>query len=626
MSWETYAKYPIVFLAGFLATLILTPLWMRIAPALGYLDQPGGRKIHRNPVPRGGGIALFLGFQLVCAVVFLYPWKPFAGQISDSWWLPFLLVSSFVVLLGLIDDRFNVKPFVKLGGQTGIAIGAYVIGLRVQNVLGLGLPMWADLVITVLWFVVLMNAFNLIDGIDGLASGIALIASMGIGISMVFRSEPGDTLLFIGFAGVCLGFLRHNFYPASVFLGDTGSLFIGFTIAALSLSTNSKGTALAGIGVPLLAVGVPLFDTLLAVWRRSMRRILNGENNHVQIQHADADHLHHRLLNRVSEQSRVAYMLYGFTLFLTLAGMAASIFRDRALGILTLTVLIAAYTIVRHLAWIELRASGRVILRGLSRPIRRNRTLLYYIVVDLIILNAGYVMAVTLVDLHEQFTEKALKNAWLSGAPFSVFLPFLGLLLFRAYSRVWYLARVSEYLSAGFAVLLGVIMACGINLVAHGDTTNTLSVVLTYIIYAGIAAPAVVTSRAAVRLVQDLMTWRGKIIGAGASLPRVLVCGAGYQTTLFLRQHSFYPHDKAMDMDVIGLVSDDEAIRGHFVHGIRVLGSPEEVPALVASHQIDTVYLVEPLKAEAESALLASLKDLAVKIIRWETQEKTVQA
>ena len=275
MSLEAILKYPAIFLAGMLAALVLTPVWRRFAPRGGFMDRPGGRKVHLRPVPRGGGAAVFVGFHVACAVVFLFPWKPFAGQLSIDWWFRFLPLSAGVVSLGLLDDRFDLKPLVKLLGQVALGAAAYALGFRLQNLFGFSLPGWVDAAATVFWFVALMHAFNLIDGVDGLATGIALIAAGGIGLSLVFRGSPGDVLLFLGFAGACLGFLRYNFYPASVFLGDAGSLFLGFTLAALSISTNSKASFMAGLGVPMLAVGVPLFDTLLAVWRRSMRRILN---------------------------------------------------------------------------------------------------------------------------------------------------------------------------------------------------------------------------------------------------------------------------------------------------------------------------------------------------------------
>jgi UDP-GlcNAc:undecaprenyl-phosphate/decaprenyl-phosphate GlcNAc-1-phosphate transferase len=402
MTYEAILKYPAVFIAGLLAALVVTPLWRRIAPRLGFLDRPGVRKIHRQVVPQGGGLALFIGFHAACAVVFLVPWKPFAGQLSIDWWFRFLPLSAGVVALGLLDDRFDLKPLIKLAGQILLAAAAYALDIRLQNILGLTMPGWVDFVATVVWFVALMNAFNLIDGLDGLATGIALIAATGIGLSLVFRGQPGDVLLFMGFAGACLGFLRYNYYPANVFLGDTGSLFLGFTLAALSISTNSKASFMAGIGVPLLAVGVPLFDTLLAVWRRSMRRMLHrdaGDEPAPGIQQADADHLHHRLLRKGHGQNQVAWLLYAATFALVIVGLLASAFRDRALGILALAFLLAAYTVVRHLADIELRESGQVVLQGLSRPVRRNRTLIFYIAGDLLILNLALLAGRLLLDL-----------------------------------------------------------------------------------------------------------------------------------------------------------------------------------------------------------------------------------
>ena len=627
MSFEAILKYPAIFLAGMLAALVLTPFWRRLAPRWGFMDRPGDRKVHRQPVPRGGGLAVFIGFHVACAVVFLFPWKPFAGQLSIDWWFRFLPLSAGVVALGLLDDRFNLKPTAKLLGQIALGAAAYALGFRLQNLFGFPLPGWVDAAATVFWFVALMNAFNLIDGADGLATGIALIAAGGIGLSLVFRGAPGDVLLFWGFAGACLGFLRYNFVPASVFLGDAGSLFLGFTLAALSISTNSKASFLAGLGVPMLAVGVPLFDVVLAVWRRSMRRILNhasGQAAGAGIENADADHLHHRLLRRGFGQGQVAGFLYAATLLLVVVGLLASAFNDRALGILVLAFLLAAYTVVRHLAGIELHESGQVVLQGLARPVRRNRTLLFYLVGDLLILNLVLLAGHALLDLQDGVLDVSLKAAWLGSAPMDLFIPFAVLLLFRSYSRVWYLARVSEYASTGLAVALGYAIAGGLHLLVARSRGEVLSLVLYYLLLAGLAAPAVVLTRAALRVVQDLMQWRTRGPGPDGVVPaRALVCGAGYRTTLFLRQISFRAQDRA-PVDVVGLVSADAAITGHAVHGIRVVGTCRELPALVVRHRIDVVYLVEAVADADIAGLRRMLKDVPVRLVRWDIVETDV--
>lgn len=626
MSLEAILKYPAVFLAGMLAALLLTPLWRRLAAAWGFMDRPDPRKIHRTPVPRGGGLTVFIGFHMACAVVFLVPWKPFAGQLSIDWWFRFLPLSAGVVLLGLLDDRLNLKPMVKLAGQVVLGAAAFRAGIHLQNILGFAFPEWVDALATVIWFVALMNAFNLIDGVDGLATGIALIAATGIGLSLVFRGAPGDVLLFMGLAGACLGFLRYNFYPASVFLGDTGSLFLGFTLAALSISTNSKASFMAGIGVPMLAAGVPLFDTLLAVWRRSMRRVLSrasGQGPGPGLDTADADHLHHRLLRQGRGQGQVAVLLYGATLVLVLIGLLASIFHDRALGILVLAFLLAAFTVVQHLVDIELRESGRVVLQGLSRPVRRNRTLLFYIAGDLVILNAALLVVQMLLDVQDGTLDQALKAAWLRWAPTDVVIPFLALLVFRSYSRVWYLARISEYAATGMAVVLGYAVACGVHLLGVAGRPQEFALVLRYLLLSGSAAPAVVLTRAALRVVQDLMQWRVRETSSGAAPVRALVCGAGYRTTLFLRQITYRYRDRT-PVEILGLVSDDAAIIGHEVHGIRVVGTCRELPVLVAQLGVDVLYAVESTSAAELARLQDLLRGLPVRLIRWDIVETEV--
>jgi UDP-N-acetylmuramyl pentapeptide phosphotransferase/UDP-N-acetylglucosamine-1-phosphate transferase len=623
MSGEAILKYPVMFLAGLITAMVVTRVWKQLALQWGFMDQPGGRKLHRAPIPSGGGIAVFIGFHVACAALFLFPWKPFAGQISIDWWFRFIPLSMGVVALGLVDDRTPLKPATKLAGQLALAIAAYAMDIRLQNVLGLGLPGWVDFLGTIAWFMVLMNSFNLIDGVDGLASGIALIAALGIAISLVFRKAPGDVLLFIGFAGACLGFLRYNFYPASVFLGDTGSLFVGFTLAALAISTSSKAPAIAAIGMPLLAVGVPMFDTLLAIWRRSMRRLLADEPTTgvlLGIDQGDADHLHHRLLGPGRGHRRVAWLLYAATASLALVGILASVFHDRALGILGLSFLIAAYTVVRHLAWVELRESGEVVLRGLTRPVRRNQTLLFYIAADILILSAALLVSSLLIDIQDGRIDARLKMTWLRAAPTDVVIPFIILLLFHSYSRVWYLARISEYIGSGFAVILGSAVACAVNLLAY-EAGQVWPRILYYTLFAGIAAPAVVGIRASVRVVQDLMHWRQRGLAGGRNHPaRALICGAGYPTTLFLRQMAF-KHNAVDPVAVIGLIASDDAIRGHYIHGIKVLGNYAEIPVLADEYQVDRIYLIEDLNEDRQRALRDTRGNRRVRIIHWQVNE-----
>lgn len=627
MLLETLIKYPVVFISGLWVALIITPLWRRLAPRLGMMDQPGQRKIHSNPIPLAGGIAIFLGFHAACAVVFLLPWKSFAGQIAIDWWFRFIPLSLGVVVLGLVDDRFGMKPMLKLAGQTVLALGAYYLNIRIQNVMGMNLPEWVDFCGTIFWFLIIMNSFNLIDGVDGLAAGIALIASVGIGASLVFRHSPGDVLLLAGFAGACLGFLRYNYYPATVFLGDTGSLFIGFTLAALTISTSSKGTAVAAIGVPLLAVGVPLFDTVLAVWRRSVRRLLNtepaGGGGSISIDKGDADHLHHRLLRQGRKHDQVAWLLYIATAGLAITGVLTTVFNDKALGILGLAFVVTAYVVFRHLAWVEMRGTGEVILRGIARPVRRNLSLLFYMLADVALLNLAWLAAVVLVGLHDNMLPVALKGMWLKSAPIDVAIPFLLLLGFRSYTRTWSLAGITEYAAIGAAVITGGAAACAVSVLRLPPGASPWNLILYYVVMIGFAVFGVVGIRASFRVVQDLMHRRSGSDLEHGPRARALVFGDGPDLMLYLR-HRAMAYSRNSEVVIAGLISSDDALCGHFISGFRVLGHAQDIPTLILKKNIEVFYVVGPVDEQQLAEFKESFRGTGVRMIHWQAVEQEI--
>lgn len=621
MTLEMILKYPIVLMASVLTVLAFTPLWKRLAPGLGFLDHPGDRKIHTTARPVGGGLALFLGFHAACATVFLLPWDPFVGQISIDWWFRFLPLSGGVIALGLIDDRFELKPQLKLAVQLALAAAAYALGIRVQNVLGLTLPEWVDFCGTILWFLALMNSFNLIDGIDGLASGIALIAAAGIGVSLLFRQMPGDVLLFIGLAGACLGFLRYNFYPASVFLGDTGSLFIGFTFAALTISTSSKGSAVAAIGVPLLAVGVPLFDSVLAVWRRSARRVLNNGDPEakVAIAHGDSEHIHHRLLRQDRRHDQVAWLLYATTALLVITGILTTVFNDRVLGILGIAFLVTAYTVFRHLAWIELRDTGEAVLKGLSRPVRRNLTLIMYICSDLLILNVAWLLATLLLHLPGNGLMIDLKRMWLHSAPFDIALPFLVLLAFHAYARAWSMAGLLDYVALGTAGILGGALAASVGLILMPAQGNPWEVFMHKILLFGMAVPCLTGIRAFPRVVGGLMRrpFR-KIVTRSEDSTRVLLVGRGPEISNYFHHQMLNPQTTVLTERIVGLLVEDAALCGHLVNGAPVLGSFKDLARIVSERKIDAVHWIGMFNKAEQDKMLSVLRGANVRLVHWQ--------
>jgi len=285
-------------------TFVLTPLVRSEARQRGWLDHPdGGRKLHKVPVPRLGGLAVYGGFALGAGVVLALRPPP----TSDGRGLLHLLGASLLVLgVGLFDDVRGARPGLKLGVQTLAALYLYSSGYAIRS---LSDPTGGDplalgplaLPLTLLWFVAVSNAFNLIDGLDGLASGVALFATTTLFVAAVLNRHWETALLAAALAGALLGFLRYNTSPASIFLGDSGSLFVGFALAGLAVRGHMKSSTAIAVAAPLLALALPLVDAVIAV----MRRLLGGR----RVFEADGDHIHHRLLRRGPSPQRAVVLL-----------------------------------------------------------------------------------------------------------------------------------------------------------------------------------------------------------------------------------------------------------------------------------------------------------------------------
>lgn len=620
---QIWGKYPLVFLTGLAAASLVSFVWCRVAPFVGFMDSPGVRRIHSRPIPTAGGIAIFAGFHIACAVIYGLPWLPFAGQLTARWWHDFIVISAFVVVVGAVDDRFRLTPGMKLMGQVLIVAVAEVLGIRLGNVFGFPLPFLADVVLTAIWFLVLMNAFNLIDGMDGLAAGLGIVAATGLGISLFFRRYPSDVLVCLALAGACIGFLRHNFHPARIFMGDTGSMFLGCAIAAVALGTSSKGTAMASIGVPILAVGVPILDAGLAVWRRSVRSVMKAEGPGLleEVASGDSEHIHHRLLGRGLSQRQVAVILYAMGIFLSAVGIFSSVFREYAMAVLLLSFLVGIYVVIRHLAWIELYDSGSAVLQGVRRSTVNSRAVLVYPVMDILSLAIGLAMAMALVA--ERGGVGSVKHEWIRMAPWAVGMPFILLVASRSYSRVWSRARVSEYALTGVAVIVGILCWFGgMMIVRQGSVRELLVLVMLYI---GMTIPAVVGSRAFVRVLQDLMAWKCRIKEGKADGLRVLLVGAGPECQLFLKEASLL-YDTPTRMAVVGLVDEDPGLKGRWVYGYRVMGGVDDLRALIKATGAEEIVVVGRLDTPAVDRIVSIGAQCGVVVRQWMTTLRTLGA
>mgnify|MGYP003374675992 FL=1 len=317
--------YLFVAAAAFLATYLCVPIAKRLAQRWGAIDYPSKRRINTTPIPRLGGLAVFAG--LCCALIVeiagikLLGWPPILiPHPSMSINYPLLGVAFLIVVAtGAVDDVRSLSPKKKLLGQVLAACVAASAGLligRVVNPLVPGTEIDLGLIaypITVIYLVAFTNIINLIDGLDGLAAGISGIASLSMFSFAVLSGRLDAATLSIALFGACLAFLRYNFHPATIFLGDSGSLLLGFGLGTISLLNVSRTAALTSLIIPLIVAGVPILDTLSAIVRR--RRA------HVSIGQADKGHIHHRLIQEGYDQRQAVLLIYGWCLLLSLGAV-----------------------------------------------------------------------------------------------------------------------------------------------------------------------------------------------------------------------------------------------------------------------------------------------------------------
>lgn len=346
--------YLFVFLIAFTSTLLLTPVVRTFALKIGAVDRPNLRKIHKKDTPRLGGLAIYIGF--IISTAFMLSLVPiFNIKVNYQVIFGVLLSSTMVLIVGLFDDMRGMNASLKLLLQIAAASVVSYFGVQIvflsNPFSGLFILGALSFPITIFWIVGLTNAVNLIDGLDGLAAGIASIAAITLFFVALRTHQIGTALLLLSLAGAAAGFLRYNFNPASIFLGDSGSLFLGFVLACCSVVGVLKSTLVIALIIPVLILGVPIFDTASAIVRRVRSR--------VHIFHADDKHIHHRLLRAGLSQREAVMAIYLICILLSLSALIVT-FMSPLESVLLLTVmfsftLFSAYRIKQNL---NLRLSG----------------------------------------------------------------------------------------------------------------------------------------------------------------------------------------------------------------------------------------------------------------------------
>ncbi|HET7340254.1 MAG TPA: MraY family glycosyltransferase [Methylomirabilota bacterium] len=300
--------------AGLAASL--TPAVRALGRRWGLLDLPGERKIHTVSVPRIGGVGVTLAAVVALAIVTALGWASVADVTA---WLPALLGVVIVFGVGLRDDLKPVRPVVKLVFQVLAALVAVAMGVRIDHLTLFGTthPLgWLGVPATVLWIVGLTNAFNLMDGLDGLATGLAIIAAATCGAVSISRGDTQGGLLLVALLGALCGFLPYNFNPATIFLGDSGSLVVGHVLAVTAINGWQKGATALAVAVPLLIFALPISETVLSMIRRTRGQGI------WHIFSADQQHLHYQLLGLGLSHRGAVLLLYVVSLSLSLLALA----------------------------------------------------------------------------------------------------------------------------------------------------------------------------------------------------------------------------------------------------------------------------------------------------------------
>lgn len=340
-----YTDLAIAFAIAIITTFIVTFPVKKLAIKLKVVDLPNHRKIHTEVTPRLGGLAIFLG--VFFGALYLQPHHQH---------LPEILLGAIVILItGALDDRFQIRPVIKLSGQLIAASFLVSSGLIIDQVtlplLGLVDLGFASVLFTVLWVVGITNAINLIDGLDGLATGVTTIALISMFIMALIDMQVMAAYLCIVLIGANLGFLYHNFYPAKIYMGDTGSNFLGYAIAVVSMLGLFKNIALFSFVIPIIVLAVPIFDTLFAIVRRAY--------NKEKIMMPDNKHIHYQLLAKGFSHRKTVLVIYAFS---ALFGAMAILF---SIAKLITTIIIAFFVLLLLHVFAEL---GGLVMGG-KRPI-----------------------------------------------------------------------------------------------------------------------------------------------------------------------------------------------------------------------------------------------------------------
>jgi UDP-N-acetylmuramyl pentapeptide phosphotransferase/UDP-N-acetylglucosamine-1-phosphate transferase len=613
-------KYLILFLfaAGF--SLLLTPLVRSFAIRIKVLDLPGGRKIHTRPIPRLGGFSVFITFNLVLLAssqFAIFHFSPgFLKGIHFGW---IFLASAIVLGLGAIDDFRRMPPAVKFLFQI---MAGLIVAQMCSKIEVISLPFGTfrlgafAVPATVFWVVAITNAVNLLDGLDGLAAGTCFIVCIAIfGISLLGQNI-GIALVSAILAGSILGFLRYNFHPASIFLGDSGAYFLGFILSVLSLQGGLKGTASIAILIPIIALGLPIMDTALSMFRRLLKSLhimeVDQEKNVVRFFYldgwsmfkADRGHIHHRLMRIGFTQKKAVLFLYGVSIILGGLALSSVYFKNINYALLLTGIAFASYIGIRKLGYSEVQLLRNGLLLPLfDTPVVNRR--IPWAFLDMGIISLSYYLAF-LLRFEGDFSP--VKNYYLSTLPLMLAAKIIIFHLAGLYLGEWRYTSVDDLVKVLKAVVLGCIasalllwMIPGLGIVSHAALIIDFNLLLFF----------VVGARSSFRILEHLH------ISKNQKGTKVLIYGAGKRGVYALKEFINNPRS---GLSPVGFIDDSPRYQGKQINSFPVLGTLDSLDSILANNSISEVILCrEDLPKEKLNRLTEICSSHRISVRRFQT-------
>ncbi len=597
-------------------SLCLTQLVRWAAPRLGAVDQPADRKMHRVPVPRLGGVAVVgamaATFLVAAHTSFL---QHHAGIADSTLWRGFLAGGAVIFVCGIWDDFRPLSARTKFLAQCvagGIAIWSGVhldrVALAGDHVLELGI---LSIPLTLMWIVGITNAFNLIDGLDGLAAGLGSIAAGTCAAVFLYAGAIEDATVLLVLMGALLGFLPFNFNPARVFLGDSGSLVLGYLLSVMVITGSQKYATATAVIIPLLTFGVPIIDTLLSMVRRMLNGNYRGAGDRIswksamvalkQVFIADRDHIHHRLMARGLSHRGAVLVLYAAAAALSMLALVSVLAHYRNALLLLMTVAVATAIGIAKLGYLGSGVSrlGSALQR-VDRP-KFDRSF-FFGFTDLLLVAIAYWGAYALLVSHHDQT--AVFQWYLNMFPVVALVQLSIFWMSGLYRGLWRAVGVGDLMRVAVAVSIGGALSYSLVMISQPpDGADSAFVVHTLALgwlMGGL--------RSAYRLVDH-----SQFFGVLTARP-ALIYGAGLGGRLLLRE---LRQNAARGFHAVGFIDDDQSLQGRLISGIPVLGNSQGLEVLLPEKRIEALIVSsQAITGPLLQQVLMVCRDYGVRVVR----------